>query len=132
MGKRGAGLLVVGALVPLAIFLQGCSGGLGGFEDVPFNVTVTNDTAHDVVAHPSFENGPVLLKPGHSFSEIQESNEGVNPDRITSVGGTTLGCLPFQFSQNVSNLRVRVTQMVPCKHWGFQENLPRDWPNPKD
>jgi hypothetical protein len=113
---------------------------LGGFEDVSFNVTVTNNTSRTVVDHAFFitqpgtsnGGGTVVLKPGHSFDDPEFANEGVDPDRITNLAGKTLGCFPFQFSEDVSGLRVKLTEMVPCKHWVPESNQPKDWPNPND
>lgn len=127
------------ALFPLALVCQSCSGGLGGFEDVPFTITVTDDTSQTVVDHEFFMTKPgtvdgggaVVFKPGHSYSEGEFSNEGVDPDKLTTLSGKTLGCFPFQFSQDDPGLRVKVSQMVPCKHWVPESNLPRDWPDPK-
>jgi hypothetical protein len=78
------------------------------------------------------DNGQVIvLGPGRSFAESEFANEGVDPDRITSPSGKTLGCLPFQFSENAPTpVVVNVTQMVICKHWALESNLPKDWPNP--
>jgi hypothetical protein len=116
------------------LLLQAC-----GANDDPFTVTVTNNTFHTVVDHsffttiPGTVNGgdPVVLKPGRSFEESEFANEGTDPDRITSLSGRTLGCLPFQFSENAPTpINVNITQMVRCLRWGFEVNMPRDWPNP--
>src|ERR1700677_313894 len=113
----------------VAIILQGC--GLGA-EDVPFTITITNDTSNTIVDHTFFSTvpssrgvGAVVLKPGHSFKEAEYANEGVDPDRITSLSGKTLGCFPFQFSRSTPQpFDVKVTQMVPCRRW---KHLRNDW-----
>jgi hypothetical protein len=119
-------------LVLCSLLLQAC-----GANDDPF--TVTNNTSHTVIDHsfftpiPGTSNGgdPVVLKPGRSFDEPEDANEGTDPDRITSLSGKTLGCLPFQFSENAPKpLDVKITQMVRCRHWGYEVNMPKDWPNP--
>ena len=122
MRRIGTGFLAGIALLPLALMCQSCTGGLGGFEDVPFTITVTNNTSRTVVDHEFFMTKPgtvngggaVVFKPGHSYSESEFANEGVDPDRLTTLSGKTLGCFPFQFSQDDPGLRVKVSQMVRC------------------
>jgi hypothetical protein len=132
--KTAITLFVVMFLCSLS--LQACS--LGANDD-PFSVTVTNNTSHTVIDHsffttiPGTVNGgdPIVLQPGHSFGESEFAGEGTDPDRITSLSGKTLGCLPFQFSENApTKIDVRVTQMVRCRHWGNEVESPKDWPNP--
>lgn len=73
----------------------------------------------------------ITLKPGHSFVENEFANEGVDPDRVTSLSGKTLGCFPFQFTENApAPVVVKVTQMVMCRDWIPESNQPKDWPNP--
>lgn len=136
MGKRRTAVLALAALTPFALVLCGCT---LGAEDVSFTITVTNNTHQTVIDHEFFMTkpgtvdggGPVVFKPGHSYSESEFSNEGVDPDRLTTLSGKTLGCFPFQFSQDDPGLRVKVSQMVPCKRWVPESNLPADWPDPK-
>ena len=146
MGRRTVGRVAVVVLVSLVTVpaLAGLAVASGlhlGAEDVPFNVTVTNNTSRAIVDHSFFgadygtrgtsdNDQVVVLKPGHSFGEAQYPNEGVDPDRITSLNGKTLGCLPFQFSEfPPKSLDVKVTEMVPCRHW--PELSKEDWPDPK-
>jgi hypothetical protein len=130
--------LTVAALALIATLLSSCS---LGAEDVPFTVTVVNDTPRTVVDHVFFganagtkdasSNGQtVKVAPGQSFGEAEYSNLGVDPDRITDLGGETLGCLPLKFSENPpKSVSVKVTQMVQCKHWAYESDSPKDWPN---
>jgi hypothetical protein len=130
----------LGHIIPLvliltlvAVSLEGC--GLGS-EDVPFTVTITNDTPNTIVDHSYFSTvhssrgvGAVVLRPGRSFKEPEYANEGVDRDRITSLSGKTLGCFPFQFSRNAPQpFYVKVTQMVPCRP---SKHLRDDWPSVK-
>lgn len=138
MKRRGLGVLPVCVPVLLGLLVSGC----GGFEDVPFIVTVRNNTPHTIVdysffgadygtKHESSSGMVVTLAPGHSFGDLEYSNEGTDPDRITTPGGKVLGCLPFQFSASPPrSFVVKVTQMVPCRHWAFETNNPKDWPDP--
>ena len=131
--------LTVAVLALMATVLSSCS---LGAEDVPFTVTVVNDTPHTVVDHVFFgvnagtkdasSSGQVVrVAPGHSFGESEYSGLGVDPDRITDLGGETLGCLPFKFSEDPPrSVSVEVTQMVQCKHWAYESDSPKDWPNP--
>lgn len=134
MGRLARVVLLGVSFLASALLLQAC-----GANDDPFTVTITNNTDHTVVDDSFFlpkpgttvSGDPVLLKPGHSFGETEFANEGVDPDRITTPSGKTLGCFPFQFSENAPTpLVVKVSQMVPCKRWVPESNLPRDWPNP--
>jgi hypothetical protein len=137
MRRRGMATLAVAVLALLVLLLSSC-----GAEDVPFTVTVSNDTSHTIIDHVFFtvnygtkdasSNGRIVtVLPGHSFGEGEYSNEGVDPDRITNLSGKTLGCFPFQFSETPPKpLVVKVTQLVPCRHWALESNLPKDWPNP--
>ncbi len=134
---KWTGTITAAALIGAAILLQGC-----GANDDPFTVTIKNDTSAAIVDHSFFgaaygtpgtsHNGQVItLTPGRSFAETEFANEGVDPDRVTSLSGKTLGCFPFQFSENApTSVVVKVTQMVRCKNWVPESNLPRDWPNP--
>jgi hypothetical protein len=135
MARRGAAILAVGALAPLAALLSSCT--LGANDD-PFNVTIKNNTSQTVVDHGYFVTRPgtsdgggaVVLKPGQSFGEPEFANEGVGQDKISTLSGKTLGCLPFQFSENELGLRVNVTEMVRCHSWGNPPgNSNHDWPN---
>jgi hypothetical protein len=116
--------------VLLSLLLSAC--GLGA-EDVPFNVKITNNTSHMVVDWADeYTKYSVALMPGRSFLESEYTNEGVRPDRIASVSGRTLGCLPFQFTDTPpTTLEVEISQMVPCKHWAIGSTIRRDWPDPK-
>ena len=102
-------------------------------------MTIRNNTSQIVIDYgyfvtvPGTSNGggAVVLRPGQSFGESEFANEGVDQDRITSVGGRTLGCLPFQFSENPPvPFEVDVTEMVPCRNWGDSESKV-DWPDAK-
>jgi hypothetical protein len=124
------------ALVGIAFPLQGCT---LGANDVSFTVTIQNNTSHTVVDHGYFVtkpgtsngDGAVVLKPGQSFGEPEFANEGVDQDRISTPSGKTLGCLPFQFSENPAiAIRVMITEMVRCHDWG-NTNSKYDWPDPK-
>jgi hypothetical protein len=136
VGIRRTPALALAALTSLALFLCSCT---LGAEDVPFTITVTNNTPQTVVDHEFFMTKPgtvngggaVVFKPGHSYSESEFSNEGVDPDKLTTLSGKTLGCFPFQFSQDDPGLRVKLSQMVPCKHWVPESHLPAGWPDPK-
>jgi hypothetical protein len=115
----------------------------GGFQDVPFTVTIANDTRETIIDHSFFGTNygtkgvsgkygqTVVVPPGQSFRESEYYNEGVDFDRITTASGTTLGCLPFQFSkQPPKTLTVRVTQMIPCQRWSQYGSDRQDWPDP--
>jgi len=126
-------VLLLASLTVSALLLSAC-----GANDNPFTVTITNNTGQTVVDHgffvaqPGTSNGggAVVLKPGQSFGEPEFANEGVDPDRITTLAGQTLGCFPFQFSENAPTpLVVNVSQMVPCKKWVPESTQPHDWPN---
>ena len=131
---------MLSALILLTVLLQGCT---GGFDDDVFDVTITNNTGSSIVDHTFFgaacgvkdvsPNGQVItVSPGETFAVAEFANEGTDPDRITTLSGRTLGCLPFQFSENPPvQPVVKVTQMVPCRHYGYEVTYPRDWPNPK-
>jgi hypothetical protein len=118
-----------------AILLTAC-----GANDGPFTVTIVNDTTQTVVDHgyfitvPGTSNGGgrVVLKEGHSFEEDEFANEGVDADRITTLGGETLGCLPFKFSENPPvAVVVKVSEMVPCGNSGGSKAVGgADWPFP--
>src|ERR1700677_5137271 len=134
MGRLARMALLLTALSTVALLLQAC-----GANDVPFTVTISNNTGHTLIDHSFFTpkpgtssgDDPVVLKPGQSFGEPEFTNEGTDPDTITTVAGKVLGCLPFQFSENPSkSLVVKVTETVPCRHWAFEANSPKDWPNP--
>ncbi len=140
--KRHRRVLIVLGVVALGLAVVASISGIGiGANDDPFTVTITNNTPHPIVDHSSFgaaygtkdafDGGMIIvLKPGQSFQDAEFANEGVHPDRITSVGGKTIGCLPFQFSENVPKpLVVKVTERVPCRHWIPGSNLPKDWPD---
>jgi hypothetical protein len=130
--------LAAAAVVLLSLFVSAC----GGFEDYPFTVTIQNDTARTVVDHSFFgvnygTKGAssnllvVRVPPGHSFGEAEFENEGVDFDRITTLSGETLGCLPFQFSnQPPKPLTVEITQMVKCQRWSQYGSNRKDWPDP--
>jgi hypothetical protein len=126
--KARFAVVALGLLCGLS--LQGC--GLGA-EDVPFNVRVINDTSHTVVDQTDEDaSDSTTLKAGQSFLDSEFTNEGVRPDRITSLSGATLGCLPFQFTNTPpATLVVKISQMVPCRHWAVGSNIRRDWPDPK-
>ncbi len=111
----------------LGLFVQGC--GLGA-EDVPFNVKVTNNTLRAVVDDQDETAGQsVVLEPGQSRVDSEYTNEGVRPDRVTSISGKTLGCLPFQFTRAPpGTLEVKISQMVRCRRWAPGEQVSRDWP----
>jgi hypothetical protein len=133
------GVAAIGGLVLLfALLLSAC--GIGANPD-SFTVMVTNNTSRTIVDHTFFgaaygtpdvsRNDLVITaKPGHSYGVTEDANQGTDPDRITSLSGKTLGCLPFQFSENDDSLEVKITQMVRCRDWGYKVNMPRDWPNP--
>jgi len=112
----------------LGLLVEGC--GLGA-EDVWFNVKVADNTPHAVLDQEYF-GSPTMLKPGDSLLDHEYANEGVMPDRITSLSGQTLGCLPFQFTNTPpGTLEVKISQMVPCRHWAQGSTSLHDWPNPK-
>jgi hypothetical protein len=126
--------------LPLTVALvSGC--GIGANDD-PFNVTIMNDTASTIVDHTFFDaargdqhvsgnDQTIAAGPGASFGVTEFANLGTDPDRITTFSGRTLGCLPFQFSEDPPvQPVVKVTQMVPCRHWGNEVESPRDWPDP--
>jgi hypothetical protein len=132
--------LALSALAPLALLLTSCT---LGAEDVPFTVTVTNNTPNTIVDH-TFFGAPfgtkgrsrnfmeVTLPPGRSFGDSEFYNEGVDFDRITTLSGQTLGCLPFKFSEEPpTTLDVKVTQAIQCRHWSKYGSNRKDWPNPK-
>lgn len=131
--------LCVAVLALIATLLSSCT---LGAEDVPFTVTVVNDTPHTVVDHVFFSvnhgtkevssNGQIVtVPPGHSFGEAEYSDEGVDPDRITDLGDETLGCLPLKFSENPPKpVSVEITQMVKYHHWSQYGSTRKDWPNP--
>jgi hypothetical protein len=98
---------------------------------VPFNVKVTNDTSHAVVEQTDEDASySTVLTPGQSFLDPEYTNEGVQPDRMTSPQGETLGCLPFQFTETPSHtLKVRTSQLVKCKRWAVGANISHDWPD---
>ena len=131
VGKiRVALVLAVGA-VGIIGFAAAAAGISIGANDDPFTVTIRNNTSQTVIDYgyfvtmPGTSNGggAVVLGPGQSFGESEFANEGVDQDRITSVGGKTLGCLPFQFSENPPvPFEVNVTEMVPCRNWGDSES----------
>jgi hypothetical protein len=115
--------------------------GLGANDD-PFQVKILNDTSQMVIDHGYFVTlpgtsdggGPVTLPPGRSFEEPEFANEGVDQDRITTLGNKTLGCLPFQFSKNPPIvLVVKISEMVRCRTinpiTGAESKT--DWPDPK-
>ena len=136
MGRRGFATIAVGSLASIAPLLSSC-----GANDNPFTVSIRNDTTQTVVDHGYFVTkrgtsdggGAVILKPGQSFVESEFANEGVDQDRITTLSGTRLGCLPFQFSNNPPvTIRVKVTEMVRCHNWGIPPgNSKYDWPDRK-
>lgn len=140
VGKVKMALIVaIGALSTVG-FLAAASGLTLGANDDPFTVTIRNDTSQTVtdygyfvtVPRTSNGGGATVLKPGHSFDESEFANEGVDQDRITSLGGKVLGCLPFQFSENPPEpFEVNVTEMVPCKNWRDEAQSKTDWPDPK-
>lgn len=119
-----------------AVVLGAC-----GANDNPFTVTIVNDTSQTVLDHGYFVTQPgtshgggvVSLKPGHSFGEGEFANEGVDSDRITSLDGKTLGCLPFKFSQNPPvPVVVKISEMVPCDDSGGSSAVGgHDWPSSK-
>ena len=127
---RRSPISVLALLVLASLLLNAC--GVGA-EDIPFNIKITNDTSQTVVDWADeYANYSVVLPPGHSFLESEYTNEGVRPDRIKSVSGQTLGCLPFQFTDTPpSTLEVGISQMVPCKRWGVGSTTREDWPDPK-
>jgi hypothetical protein len=119
-------VLVVFVLLIGSFLITAC-----GANDDPFTVTITNDTSQTIVDHtffsaaygtPASHNGTVIVvKPGRSAGVTEVANLGTDPDRITSLSGVTLGCLPFQFSENPpTTLDVKVTQMVHCRHWAYE------------
>jgi hypothetical protein len=122
----------------VSLVLSGCT---LGADDDPFNVKIVNNTSDTVVDHGWFVTkpgtsdggGPVVLKPGKSFAESEFANEGVDQDKISTPSGKTLGCLPFQFSENPPlTIRVEVTEMVQCHNWGNPPgNSKYDWPDRK-
>ena len=126
MGRLAKASLLLAAISTSALLLQAC-----GANDDPFKVKIINDTGQTVVDHGYFEGQPEVLKPGRSVDEDEFANEGVGQDRITSATGRTLGCLPFQFSENPPvEVRVKLTEMVPCRNWGNPSGNSRyDWPN---
>jgi hypothetical protein len=137
VGKMRVALIVAVAAVAMIAFAASAAGISLGANDDPFTVTIRNNTSQTVVDHgyfvtvPGTSNGggAVVLRSGQSFGEPEFANEGVDPDRITSLGGTTIGCLPFQFSENAPKpLVVKVTEMVPCRQW--PEYSKEDWPDP--
>lgn len=135
---RVTAILFVAVVVLIAPLLSSCT---LGAEDVPFTVTVVNDTPDTVVDHVFFSanaetkdassNGKIVkVATGHSFGEAEYPDLGVDPDRLTDVGGETLGCLPFKFSHKPPTpVSVEVTQMVMCHHWSQYGSVRKDWPN---
>lgn len=129
-------LVLTLSIVALILTISAC-----GANDDPFSVEVVNDTTQTVVAHPFFgaaygakdssDNGQVVtVTPGQSFPESMVANLGTDPDRLTTLSGKTLGCLPFQFSENPpTQVTVKVTQMVKCRNWGYEKTYPKDWPD---
>src|ERR1017187_4220228 len=91
------------------------------------------NTFHTVIDHTYVDAvSKVVLQPGQSFLDAEYTNEGVLPDRITSLSVHTLGCLPFHFTGTPSHtLSVMITQMVRCRHWAAGTTSPQDWPDPK-
>ena len=75
------GFLIAIALLLVALTCQSCTGGLGGFEDVPFTITVTNNTSRIVVDHEFFRikpetvngGGAVVFKPGTFLQRVRVS-----------------------------------------------------------
>jgi len=133
MGKKSVVAPVLGVMF-LALLLTGC--GIGANDD-PFPVLMTNNTHQTLVdiawfvTTPGTSNGggQVVLKPGQSFAEEETANLGVSQDRITTLAGKTLGCLPFQFSENPPvEITVDLTEKVPCGHWGDGKQSKHDWP----
>lgn len=136
MKQGGLGMLTFIGLALVALLLAGCT---VGANDDPFSVKIVNDTPHTVVDHAWFVNrpgtsdggGPVVLEPGHFFDESEFANEGVGQDRISTPTGKTLGCLPFQFSENPpTTIIVHIAEMKPCGKWGDFKQSKHDWPDP--
>jgi hypothetical protein len=134
MARRRVAIGSTLAVLVCSMLLQSCRA-----NDDPFTVTVVNNTSERVIDYAFFVTipgtsnggGAVLLQPGESFADPEFANLGTDPDRITTVGGKVLGCLPFQFSENPpKDVTVNITEMVRCKHWAYEANSPRDWPNP--
>jgi len=134
--------IVMVAWIGLAVIL-GVSGIGQGFDTNPFSIRIVNDTSATVIVHSHFgaaygtvdesANGmTITLLPALGFDDTVIANEGVEQDRVTNLSGKTLGCLPFQFSENTpSTLTVNVTKMVPCKKWTEWQTSKKDWPDPK-
>jgi hypothetical protein len=116
--------------------------GIGqGFDTNPFQVRIFNNTSSTVIVHSHFgaahgtrddsANGmTVTLQSAHAFDDTVIANEGVEQDRVSDRAGKTMGCLPFQFSENTpATITVKITEMVPCKSWVIGQSSKEDWPN---
>jgi hypothetical protein len=134
------GLTIAGFFI-CSIALTACgagTGGLGGFEDDPFNLKVENDTVQTVLIgacngyNPSCSSLAYSLKlnPGGSSSTEQDPDGIFRPMKVTSESGATLGCLPFRFDRVTPTIAiVEINQMVPCGNsLGERTSGGRDWP----
>lgn len=119
------------SIVSASIVLQAC-----GADDITFQAKVINNSPNAVVdrqcnitCNRFFTR--VVLRPGQSTND-NESPDGVQePDRITSLSGKVLGCLPFRFANVPSaQVAVKISQMVPCgESDGTDKTHGHDWPN---
>jgi hypothetical protein len=117
-----------------ALILQSC-----GADDSTFTLEVKNDTSQVVIdrqcnitCNQFFTK--VRLDPGQSTTDSESPDGVASPDELFSSSGSSLGCLPFRFSQiPPSSVTVRVSQAVPCGNSsGAKETGGHDWPYRKN
>jgi hypothetical protein len=116
------------------VLLQACGANPGN----PLSVNVRNDTSEAVVLKACNGSTPpcepiaytATVSPGTATSTVQEPDGTSRPIVVTNRAGTTLGCLPFQFSKvPPPNLTINVSRMVPCgSALGTKGTGGRDWP----
>jgi hypothetical protein len=135
----GVRAILVGAVFLIAASTTGCT---TGADAVPvFSLAVVNDLSQSVVVKSCTNGdscntftGTTRLAPGHSLAIGQWPDGILRPVRLTTIAGTTIGCLPIQFHREPEkDAHVNASQAVPCGSSGGSEAVGGgDWPYPKD
>jgi hypothetical protein len=110
-------------------------------NDTLFDFNVTNNMGFAVIIRqcgnasctntsPPYSS-PITLKNGQSYPDAGDPDGVLRAEKVFSLSGKTLGCLPFRFSDTPpATFAVRISQMVPCDRSGGSSAVGgHDWPS---